>query len=337
MPFMKLITKSDSFITYAKDAGINLGVSMHNCFSAGLASVWLYMKAIGLESEFFTLLKRSEKRPAIYKELLYLLYMTNSNSDYFPHIPENILKLEIPGLVVDAQVEIAKPDFQLVMLVSRENLLDALRGLAIKNRMIRIGNKKLAVGVMFQSGSYCVYHAGNSTALEFKNITDCAEAIAKHLKNTKSETIVVMESYALAGMPVAKPPIALDIFAKQAKNYTDKELQECAYNCVLANDLKILEFIKSKISLNFTKHSIDLLRLAILQPRINPKMIDFLIKAGIDRKTAIESFLERKAARHNEPGLAEIHRLLHDDKEGGLLFGIGAPGHKPKQGSSPRT
>lgn len=182
MPILQALTKLDTYKTYMQDIGENRSYHLENCFSSGMASVWLYMKAIGLEAEFFTLLAKAKDRPMIFKELLYLLQLSTSNSDYFPKVPKDLLKLEIPGLVADAQVEITQPDFKLVFEITRDRLSEVLRSLAVNHRMIRIGDKQRCVGIVFSNNKYCVYHSGNSTALEYDKLNDCVDAVMRVFK-----------------------------------------------------------------------------------------------------------------------------------------------------------
>lgn len=332
MAIITALTKTDSFKTYTEIVGANSGVALDNLFAAGLPSVWLYMKALGLETEFFNLLQQAEKHPSLYKELMYLLYLTHANSNYFPAVPTGLLKLEIPGLVEAAQVEISNPDFKLVFELSRERLTELLKELAVNNRLIRIGTKSHTVGVTFRNDVYSVYHSGNTKALEYTKLNDCVDAILNMQPNTKNHehAMVVLETFNLAGMPVPKPPIALEYFAKFAKTYNEEQMQECIYTCVLAQDITALQYLqKNGADFTFKKFGIDLLRLAVVQDKPNRAIIELLIKNGVERRVAIEEIISLKAKHPENKQLDETLRLLHaDPKSTPLLHSVGAPSHK---------
>jgi hypothetical protein len=314
-PAFKLVelTETDAFKSYARDAALRTGVHLANCVAAGLPSVWMYMKAIGQEEKFFELLQQAQQRPHLYKELMYLLQLTNAQSDYFEKLPEDFLNLEIPGLVADAIVAPSNPDFKLTFALTGERLLELLRSLAVPNRMIRLGTREHSIGVMFSNGTYSVYHAGNTKALEYTKLADCVAAVVKMQPKSKTQTaeVVVMEAFNLSGMPVPKPPIALELFAKYCKTYTPAERDECLFACVLANDLKALQHLQSiGVPFTATKFGIDLLRLAVVQPKPNLEIIKFLMAAKVDSRAAIEELIALKAQRPKDKQLDTIRQAL---------------------------
>lgn len=327
------ITELDSYRTYLQDVGANSGRHLDNCFASGTISVWLYMKAIGLETEFFELIKKAKDYTSVIKELMYLLQLTNSNTSYFPQIPKDLLRLEIPGLVADAQIEITQPDFKLAFVLDDKRILEVLKGLAVKNRMIRLGDKTHAIGIMFAKDKYCIYHSGNSEALEYSNINDCVAAALRALKDLNSKA-VYCESYHVFGLPTANPPIALELFAKFAKTYTEDELLACLKICVLSNDIETIKFMQ-KLDVNFNHQylGIDLLNLAVSQPQLNVETVKCLLDLGVDRVQAISTVIARKK-EEKDPAVAEVDRLLHDHhKPHSLLHSVGAS--KPRTKSNP--
>jgi hypothetical protein len=179
MAFIETITELDSYKTYLGDIGEVPSYRLEKCFACGLPGVWLYMKSIGLEDEFFQILDRAKDKSALFKDLFYLLMHTNTNNQFFPKVPEDLLKIEIPKQVLDAQLDMPASDFQMVYSFTREELKETLLYLALPNKMIRIGNKQKSVGIMYSDKIYSVYHADNPRALEFKTIDGCIDAVLR--------------------------------------------------------------------------------------------------------------------------------------------------------------
>jgi hypothetical protein len=183
MDFANQVTKLDTYKQYLHEIGSVPSYQLDTSFACGLPEVWLYMKSIGLEDIFFELLEKAKTRPQVFKELFYLLMLTNGENKFFPHIPADFLKLDIPPAVADAQVEIRKPDFAIAYSFTRDQLLDILKLIALPNVMVRMGNERKAIGVMFKDNIYHVYHADNPRALEFKNIDGCVDSIMRVMQN----------------------------------------------------------------------------------------------------------------------------------------------------------
>lgn len=179
MSFNQALTKSDSYKQYLRDIGTVPSYKLDICFACGLPGVWLYMKSIGLEAEYFDLVNKTKDRSILFKELFYLLIHTNKNNKFFPKVPEGLLKIEIPADVYAAQVEVPAPDFELAFSFTREQLLETLKQIALPNKMLRLGNKQKAVGVMYSDKKYCVYNSDNTHALEYKTLDNCVEAIMR--------------------------------------------------------------------------------------------------------------------------------------------------------------
>jgi hypothetical protein len=181
MPITNAVTDQKTYQQYLHEIGVMPTKQLERSFACGLPAVWLYLKAIGLEELFFDLIAKSKTRPELYKELLYLLMLTNGHNKFFPHPPEDLLKLEIPREVKAAQVEIDKPVFEMAYSFSRDQLIKTLSLIAQPNAMIRVGTQRKSIGIMFNDDVYHVYHSDNPHALEFKSVEKCADLIMRVL------------------------------------------------------------------------------------------------------------------------------------------------------------
>lgn len=181
MPLTNAVTEQKTYQQYMQEIGVAPSKQLERSFACGLPAVWLYLKAIGLEELFFELITKSKTRPETYKELLYLLMLSNCHNKFFPHPPVGILKLEVPQDVKAAQVEIDKPVFEMAYSFSRDQLIETLSLIAQPDAMIRIGTQRKAIGIMFKDNAYHVYHSDNPHALEFKSVEKCADLIMRVL------------------------------------------------------------------------------------------------------------------------------------------------------------
>ncbi len=179
MATTSLVTNLDTYKQYLQTIGDYPSYQLEKAFACGLPAVWLYLKSIGLEDLYFFLLENVEKRPELFKELFYLLLFTNGDNKYFPYIPVDYLTLDIPKDVRDAQVQIQKPEFELAFVFDREQLQQTLQLVAKQNKMVRIGDRRKAIGIMYSNNVYHVYHTGNPRALEFNNIDGCVDLIMR--------------------------------------------------------------------------------------------------------------------------------------------------------------
>ena len=182
MALLQPITNLETYREYTHNAGIVPTYQLKQCFACGLPGVWLYMKSIGLEDVYFNIINDAKKKSITFKELFYLLMLVNANNKFFPKIPDNLLNIEIPPDIAAAQIPVREPDFQTVFAFTREQLIETLEVLALPNKMIRLGNLRKSVGVMYSEEVYCVYHADNPSALEFKSIEGCVDAIMRAMK-----------------------------------------------------------------------------------------------------------------------------------------------------------
>lgn len=181
MAFAEPITKTDSYKKYLQEIGVKPNKKLENIFSSGLPAVWLYLKAIGLEELYFDLLKRIENNYQYFKEIFYLLLLANGKSPFFPTIGKNFLKFKIPPEVAAAEVQLAEPAFRMAFGFTRDQLIEVLTAITKPNYMVRIGNQKLSVGIMYSNDAYHVYHTGNPSALEYNNIDSCVDVIMRVL------------------------------------------------------------------------------------------------------------------------------------------------------------
>lgn len=177
-----VVTKLDTYDKYMREIGAISSYDLDKCFSCGLPSVWLYLKSIGLEELYFEILGKLKNRHLLFKELFYLLLLTNGTNKFFPHLPESFLKLQIPAEVKAAQLEVSEPEFEMAYSFTREQLKETLELIAKPGKMIRLGNKRKAVGVMYHDNVYDVYHADNAHALQFKSIDGCVDLIMRAIK-----------------------------------------------------------------------------------------------------------------------------------------------------------
>lgn len=182
MPFSASITELDSYKSYLAAIHTVPTKQMHQALDCGLPAVWMYMKTIGLEDVFFDLIKGVKNKEDLFKELFYLLMLTSDKSKFFPHVPENLLKVEIPENVRDSFVELNDPEFELAYSFTREELIETLKAIALPNKMVRLGTRKKSVGVMFVNEHYHLYHSDNPQPLQFNDVGRCVDLIMEIMK-----------------------------------------------------------------------------------------------------------------------------------------------------------
>lgn len=182
MALTQNVTNLDTYKDYLQEIGSVPSYQLDKCFSCGLPAVWLYMKAIGLEDNFFEILSKVKNRHLLFKELFYLLILTNGTNKFFPHVPENFLNIQIPAEVLEAQVEVQKPEFEMAYAFNRDQLKQTLEQIVKPNKMVRIGDRRKAVGIMYQDDTYFVYHTDNPRPLEFKSLDGCVDVIFRAMK-----------------------------------------------------------------------------------------------------------------------------------------------------------
>ena len=270
MPLIEPITESHSYQQYLDDISAQNSYQLDKCFACGLPAVWLYMKAIGLEAEYFNILDRSKDRSFLFKELFYLLMLTSTDINYFPKPPNGLLNLEIAPAVLDAQVELQKPDFELAFAFTREQLAVILKQIVLANKMVRLGNKKNAVGIMFKNNKYSVYDGVNSSALEFDNLDSCLDIIMR------SEPVYIC-SRAISGLKVQSAPSDLEIFKQLCAKNTPEQLQATLYAAVQAGLVEQVKYLHTLDSVKFNHlygGGISLLDLK----KLTPAMLTLLLK-----------------------------------------------------------
>ncbi|HSX20209.1 MAG TPA: hypothetical protein VLG38_03680 [Gammaproteobacteria bacterium] len=179
MAFSNQVTTLQTYKQYLREIGIVPSAKLESCFACGLPAVWLYLKAIGLEDLYFDMLAGLKKRTALFKELIYLLIFTNGHNTFFPHIPKGFLTNKVPPAVAAAQVQLAKPSFEMAYEFSRDQLTQVLSAVTQPNYMVRIGNQRKAIGIMCKDDTYHVYHANNPRALQFNDIEECVNVIMR--------------------------------------------------------------------------------------------------------------------------------------------------------------
>lgn len=177
------ITKLETYKKYLQLIGVVPTYQLENSIACGLPAVWLYMKAIGLEAAFFDILKKIKTRTLLFKELFYLLILTNGSNKYFPHLARDFLKIELPADIKAAQISLEKPDFELAYSFTKKQLQETLSAIAKENIMIRLGNERKAVGIMYSDDMYHVYHVDNPAVLQFKTLDKCVELIVRVMQH----------------------------------------------------------------------------------------------------------------------------------------------------------
>jgi len=182
MALIQPITKLETYEKYMKEIGVKPTYHLKQCFDSGLPAVWLYMKSIGLEEIYFDVLNKAKKKSAWFKELFYMLHLANSNNKFYPQVPEDLLKIEIPPAILDAQIPLEEPDFQMAFSFTRDQLKETLEAVVLPEKMVRVGNYSKSVGIMYSNDVYYVYHADNPSALQFKSIDHCVDAVMRAMK-----------------------------------------------------------------------------------------------------------------------------------------------------------
>lgn len=179
MAFTEQITTTEAYKKYMEEIGVQPSKKLDRVFACGLPAVWMYLKSIGLEELYFDLLKRTKHQYILFKDLFYLTLLANGKSTFFPEIGKGFLKFRIPPLVAAAQVEVSEPVFRMAFGFTREQLIEVLSAITKPHYMIRIGNQRKAIGIMYSDNAYHVYHTDNPRALEFKNIDGCVDLIMR--------------------------------------------------------------------------------------------------------------------------------------------------------------
>lgn len=179
MTFANPVTKEETYKKYLAEIGEKPNKKLERIFACGLPAAWLYLKAIGLEDLYFDLLKQVKTRYMLYKDLFYLMLLANGKSEFFPSISNSFLKLKVPPLVQAAQVQVSEPVFRMAYGFTRDQLIEVLGAIAKPGYMIRLGNQRRAIGIMFENNAYHVYHADNPRALEFKDVEGCVDLIMR--------------------------------------------------------------------------------------------------------------------------------------------------------------
>ncbi len=173
------ITKLETYKKYLHLIGAVPTYQLEKSIACGLPTVWLYMKSLGLEEAFFDILNKIKTRALLFKELFYLLILTNGQNKYFPHIAKDFLKIELPKDIQAAQINIDKPNFELAYSFTKQQLQETITAIAKPNVMIRLGNEHKAVGIMYSNDMYHVYHIDNPAVLQFKTLDKCVELIMR--------------------------------------------------------------------------------------------------------------------------------------------------------------
>ncbi len=305
------ITNSGAYQRCLDAMGITPSRMLDNCLESGLPAVWLYMKAIGLQAEYFLLLNTVKDRSFRFKELLYLLLLTSSQGKFFPKVPSDLLKIKITPDVLAAQVEIAKPDFELCYTFSADQLKTTLEELATPGRMIQIGNKQCSIGLMYKDNIYSTYHTGNDNVTEYNSIEKCVAAIERLFSEPNSALpVLFIQGSGLQNMPLAPAPDALKLFKSLCDRATALQLQATVYMSVQAGLLDQVKYLE-QLDVDFNHlyvGNIDLLTLAVSQPIANLQLVNFLLTKI--NPTRAREHLQVLSVNHDSQSLQALLRAL---------------------------
>lgn len=180
MAITKQITELDTYKKYLSEVGEVPSYHLDKCFACGLPAAWLYLRAIGLEEFYFDLLTKVKDRSGWFKHLFYIVLLANKNNPFFPHIPDNILDLQIPAEVAAAQIDMPRPEFQMAYAFTPDQLKRTLETVSSPGKLINLGDKRKSIAIMCNDdGSYAVYHQDNPSALHFKTAERCVDLVMR--------------------------------------------------------------------------------------------------------------------------------------------------------------
>ncbi len=146
----------------------------------GIPGLWLYYRALGLESAFFNLLQNVPRDVTQVKELLYGIDLVNQAQEFFPSTPKGLLKLELPKDVQAAQIVPQKSD-TLAYVFDEETMLSVLKEIMKPGVMLVIGNHYRSIGLTQESGKYYLFNVDYELPPEFSNLSLVSQHIMHYL------------------------------------------------------------------------------------------------------------------------------------------------------------
>ena len=107
---------------------------------------------------------------------------------------------------------------------SREQLIETLELIAKPNAMIRIGNQRRAISIMYSDNAYHVYHADNPRPLEFKSVDKCADLIIRTLNEQDDKEERVSAYIELRYIEGVKPEVNMELAKELQQKYIREDL-----------------------------------------------------------------------------------------------------------------
>lgn len=283
------ITQEQSFTTYATDAGFNPSYKINKAIDCGLAGIWLYLKSIGLEETYFEILNKSKTKSIFFKDIFYLLMLTNTNNNFFSKIPSNILDTQIPTDFAQALINVAPAEFAIAYAFTTEELTELLKEICLPNKMVRLGNMQTSLGIMQGTDKkYYIYHPNNSEALCFTNIKDCVNKILRDIPLEDKRLALFINRSDLEQRPVAAAPDITQLLQKYNKNAPVAAKHKALEFAVRANLVAQAQFwCEQCMPLDKSYKGPDLLALAVVKK--NAEMIKLLLShPSVQRNDAID-------------------------------------------------
>lgn len=209
----------DTCRKYLQLVGLKPSPKLLRCFACGLPKIWLYLKAVGLEDLYFKLLAELKTTPHMYKHVFYFLKLSNGQNKFFP-MPQDFLQIEIPPVLAAAVVQVAKPAFEMTYNFNAAQLAEVLSAVVQPNYMVRVGNQRQAIGIMFkeEEGVYYAYSINQVVPEKFNDLGACVDFVMQNIKARAQEDrrAVKIEVGGLQGMEAEYAPLP------HAKKYYDK-------------------------------------------------------------------------------------------------------------------
>lgn len=196
----------------SKGSSYRLDFHLERAVACGLTRLWLYYRALGIEQSFFNLLAAAEEKIIPYREIFYGIELTNRNNKFYPKLPVDLLKINLPKDFAEAEIAVQKPEFAIAFVFTTEQLKTTLQKICLPNKMICLGDKQQSIGLMAdEQGHYFIYHAGNEHAVEYATIDACVAAITSIMQTAASKKSnpripLFIERYDLDGRAAAPAP-----------------------------------------------------------------------------------------------------------------------------------
>jgi len=301
MPFISAPTDYDSFASYLRDIGVGPSYHLRKCVECGLGAVGVYMKAIGQEEEYFKRLKQSKDQSIMFRDFFYEIFLTTRNAKFFPQLPQDMLKIELPLAYQDAEITVKDPDFQLVCSFNADQLQQVLFALTTNapGMMLRIGTKQMMFGVIltvneYGKNEYSLFYAGKESRSVYSTPAGCVGQIFMQLQ-AKNEVVLYVDRCDLSERSAKPVPSWKDFLSRFLANASDDDKQNILYAAVQAGLIEEVKFLhEQKVPFNgIFAGNINIMRLAVAAKDM--AMIKLLAMfPEVDRHLAREDALHAK-------------------------------------------